>query len=304
LEQSEAEKDHLDNLTLDSYLYKFTSEDSASFSQQMQKEEERRKQKFWWMNEITEQQKLIESSQERLAVSWPHNPATQLLTYPEMLPEKSLVNGLREINSTATRFKVPLAPAAKNEKPKAEDDGFKILSTEEFTLGARRRAEAAKKVDLENLLGDGTDNKKILESPKVNGYGFVLDYPTPLDGMETPISLGSNDGPGFKVPQTPKREQIGLDLVEKVKARQRQNSHKSTAGSGLSSNERTPRSQRIAENIVKRSQKGLDMQLRASYNSPLIRMSSHGPVTPFKNKPTPKQTPSSHTPGTTPKVLH
>jgi hypothetical protein len=96
-----------------------------------------------------------------------------------------------------------------------------------------------------------------------------------------------------------KREQIGLDLVEKVKARQRQNAIKSSASSGLTGNDRTPRSQRIAEKIVKRTQKGLDMQLRASYNSPLVRMSPslpNGPATPSIHKSTPKQINHLHTP--------
>jgi len=268
----------------------------------MQKESEIRKKKFWWMNEVTEQQKLIESSQERLAVTWPQKPGTQLLTYPEMIPDKSLVDGIREINSSATRFKVPQAPTATTPE-KSKEEGFKILSNEEYTLGARRRAEGSKKVDLDNLLGDGpgTDFKKLLDSPKINGYGFVLDCPptpNPLDGSD------SLDGPVFKVPQTPKRDQIGLDLVEKVKARQRQSyqsSSKGLIGSGLS-NERTPRSQHIAEKIVKRTQKGVDMQLRASYNSPLIRTPNHsGPTTPLKHKNTPKQTPL-HTPMASPKV--
>jgi hypothetical protein len=175
------------------------------------------------MNEITDQQKYIESSQERLALTWPHNPATQLITYPEMIPDTSM-NGAREINSSATRFKIPETPVSKKQiKPKVEEEEgvFKILSNEEFTLGARRRAEASKKVDLENLLGDGTDTKKGSESPRVNGFGFVMDpsstpskhdpiitwgeiegTPLPLDAMETPSH--HYDGPGFKVPQTPK----------------------------------------------------------------------------------------------------
>jgi len=279
------DKTNLEKLSLDAYLYHYTSEDNNSFSQQMQKESEKRKQKFWWMNEVTEQQKLIEASQERLAVTWPHKPSTQLLTYPEMIPDNSLENGLREINSSGTRFKIPQAPAMNNnnqEKPKPEE-GFKIISNEEFTLGAKRRAEARRKIDLENLLGEETTAvKKLLESPKVNGYGFVLDCPTP-----TP----SDDGSGFKVPQTPKRDQIGLDLVEKVKARQRQSYTKGTTSSSLA-NDRTPRSQRIAEKIIKRTQKGVDMQLRASYNSPWIRTPANGPATPTP-KPTPLRTPLS-----------
>lgn len=296
----EDENNNIENLSLDAYLSRFTSEDNNSFSQQMKKETELRKKKFWWMNEVTEQQKLIESSQERLAVTWPQNPATQLLTYPEMIPEKSLVTGLREVNSSATRFKLPESSSVpNNEKPK-EEDGFKIISNEnEYTLGARRRAEASKKVDLDNLLGDGkgADYKKLLESPKINGYGFVLDCPTPnpADITESPRE------PVFKVPQTPKRDQIGLDLVEKVKARQRQSSAKGLSGPGGNSNDRTPRSQRIAE-IFQRTQKGIDKQLRASYNSPLIRTPNHtGPTTPSKNKNTPKQTPL-HTPMASPKI--
>jgi len=125
---------------------------------------------------------------------------------------------------------------------------------------------------------------------------FVLDCPTPTaDGVETPREAV------FKVPQTPKRDQIGLDLVEKVKARQRQSGSKGLSGSGLA-HDRTPRSQRIAEIVNQRTQKGVDMQLRASYNSPLIRTPHQsGPATPSKHKNTPKQTPI-HTPIASPKV--
>jgi len=179
-----------------------------------------------------------------------------------------------------------------------------MLTDQEYTLGARRRAEANKKVDLDDLLVPGTGSD-VSQSPKVNGFGFVVDpssTPTRHDPiitwgeiegtphlLETPINFASGDeGPGFKVPQTPKRDQIGLDLVDKVKARQRQSLPKTPRSDVL-----TPRSeagQRLADKLTKRTQKGLDLQLRASYNSPVIRSStSAGPHTPTsKSKSTPK----------------
>jgi len=320
-ETEEENKDEppLEERNLDSFLKKFTSEDNASFSTIMKNSSEKRKQQLWWMNEKTEQQKLIESSSERGALSWPYDPKTQLLTYPTMIPEKAVLSGERVIEASSTRFKKPLPQTPKKSPTpkKNEEKTFEMLTDQEYTLGARRRAEANKKVDLDDLLVPGTGSD-VSQSPKVNGFGFVVDpsstptrhdpiitwgeiegTPHLLEPTETPINIASgDDGPGFKLPQTPKRDQIGLDLVDKVKARQRQSLPKTPRSDVL-----TPRSeagQRLAEKLTRRTQKGLDLQLRASYNSPLIRSStSSGPHTPTtsKSKSTPK---GIRTPGTTP----
>jgi len=281
---------------------------------------------MWWMNEITSQQLFIEASSERGALSWPVNPQTQLLTYPSMLADTAVIGGAREIDATSTRFIQPPPQPPKTPK-KVEEKAFQMLTNQEYTLGARRRAESNKKVDLDNLLAPGTTSVSET-SLDVNGFDFVQDpsstptkhdpiitwgeiegTPLLLDPTDTPISIGGGDGSGFKMPQTPKRDQIGLDLVDKVKARQRQSLPKSSTGTlSRTTDVPTPRSeagQRLADKLSKRTQKGLDHQLRASYNSPLIRSATgSGPKTPTptsKSRGTPSKaatpTPSHQTAG-------
>jgi protein DGCR14 len=132
---------------------------------------------------------------------------------------------VRSIHHTNTRFEV---------------DPFTIASTidssSRVATPARPNALLRPQIDI-----DGREIKR-LESPQVGGYGFVVT-PSPMPGAHgdespmmtwgqiegTPFCLdagnetpsASNGGPQFKIIETPFREQLALELVEKNAAQHR-----------------------------------------------------------------------------------
>jgi protein DGCR14 len=132
---------------------------------------------------------------------------------------------VRTIHHTNTRFEV---------------DPFTIASTTDSSsrvaTPARPNALLRPQIDI-----DGREIKR-LESPQVGGYGFVVT-PSPMPGAHgdespmmtwgqiegTPFCLDAgnetpravNSGPQFKIIETPFREQLALELVEKNAAQHR-----------------------------------------------------------------------------------
>lgn len=72
--------------TLDSFQQKFTSQDNASFSSLMDTETESKKKQNWWREGDPEKQLLIDSSQQRLAVTWKPDHHNSLMFPPKVSP--------------------------------------------------------------------------------------------------------------------------------------------------------------------------------------------------------------------------
>ncbi len=126
------------------------------------------------------------------------------------------------------------------------------------------------------------------DSPRVGGYGFVSMTPSPAPDASpfttwgtiegTPILLDTNTrGPVFKVPETPKREELAHKLVDQ-----------STKAKKLKMTNKGFMSPRVAA-----SPYTADMQLRASYQSPLAKRLA----TPTRaTTPVPKSSPATPSP--------
>lgn len=157
------------------------------------------------------------------------------------------------------------------------------------------------KVDLSDLLG----TPKTAESPKVGGYGFVatpspapgvdmspittwgrLDgTPLLIDPMETPLDL--TPGPAFKLPETPRREELAMKLADKANKSQksrirahaqaspyaRPSASPARGAVNLSAAGRTLMERKMS---ARKGTIGADLQLRASYSSPAHTGSGSG----------------------------
>ncbi|CAF2966651.1 unnamed protein product [Rotaria sp. Silwood2] len=239
------------DLRLDQYLAMNTSEDNISFEQVMeetQKKERTKVHQAW----LYEQQALTHSSTENEPVHelpipsiedqakmnnpdssqfWPYTVKNAVMYFPEgaklTAAEKiEQAKHVRSIHHKNTRLEV---------------DSMAVSTTTSNSLShtstpARPNALIRPQIDI-----DGREIKR-LESPQVSGYGFVVT-PSPMPGAHgdespmmtwgqiegTPFCLDSgnetpcaiNSGPQFKIIETPFREQLALELVEKNAAQHR-----------------------------------------------------------------------------------
>lgn len=214
-----------DNLTLNQYLAKYTSEDNASFEQIMEKQNEIRKHKYaYLLNKEKESQLLITDGNNNPGngaslLTWQYTAKNALMYnkdgvgYTEKEEKELNAGPQKEILLDNTRFKVPTSTSKEKKKQKISEDG---------------------KVNLDEVRGL---IPKDSSSPKVRGYGFVAT-PSPAPGVDaspfttwgtiegTPLLLdldidtsklsGPIDGPQFKLPETSRREQLAMELTDKM----------------------------------------------------------------------------------------
>ncbi|KAF0374113.1 protein DGCR14-like [Gigaspora margarita] len=288
-----APKKSYTNLSLDAFQAKYTSEDNASFSEIMHKANEQRKEKYKWMydkekdSEDKDKPKLIEgSSQDKPAEieSWKYKVRNSLMFYPEgqdQVPEENSRRAPKQIVHNATRFE----------------------STDEATINSHAAATAA----VVGLNPDATPNESVSQTPRVGGYSFVSATPSPnpsqIDTSElmtwgmiegSPLLIGGDQtpGPSFQLPPTPRREIIGMNLSSNASRsiRKRNSSMKSPrtlhspitrmASPRVRASLLSPAARKLLRKSHLSPKIGVDVQLRASYASP-IRKSP--PSTPSKD---------------------
>eukprot|EP00057_Strongylocentrotus_purpuratus_P019761 XP_011674235.1 PREDICTED: protein DGCR14 isoform X1 [Strongylocentrotus purpuratus] len=309
------------SVTLDKYLTKYTSEDNASFRDIMAKAEDKHRHKHAWLYEaelnhaaqnedmlkLKSAEQLTIDSRSNNVIGWKYEAKNALMYVPEgveaSLAEKILQKPETEIAHTNTR-----------------------LTSDPFT----------KPESLSGLAGPsrhngrvGSDGKELTpaDGPKVNGYGFVATpSPAPgvnespmmtwgeiegspfrLDGGDTPVQIVR--GPQFKMPGVPRKEKLGLSLVDKVTKKNR--AKKEEALKRVTKNIVSPSPSRFgsaspmerirslssaAQKLVQKSVGPADKALRASYTPSPQR--SVGSRTPSLGG-TPNRTPGS-TPGKSP----
>nr|XP_054748773.1 splicing factor ESS-2 homolog [Lytechinus pictus] len=323
LTKLEEKSDSDTSLSLDKYLTKYTSEDNASFRDIMARSEEKHRQKHAWLYEAelihaaeTEDMLKLKSS-EQLAIdsrsnrlnTWKYEAKNALMYVPEgveaSLAEKLLQKPEKEIAHSNTRL---------------TSDPFPRPSTGTLPgLAGPSRQDGRV----------GADGKELTPSdgPKVNGYGFVAT-PSPAPGVNespmmtwgeiegTPFRLDGGDtpvqmvrGPQFKMPGVPRKEKLGLSLVDKVTKKNR--AKKEEALRRVTKNLVSPSPSRFgsaspmerirtlssaAQKLVQRSVGQTDKALRASYTPSPQR--SVGSRTPSLGG-TPNRTPGL-TPGKSP----
>ncbi|CAF0906664.1 unnamed protein product [Didymodactylos carnosus] len=223
------------DLTLDNYLNLNTSEDNISFEQLMDEKEKRERAKLHqaWLFEQQHLRKMEQETQLALPsveqqaitnnpgtiVTWPYTAKNAVMYYPEGCELTSAekiehAKRVRSIQHHNTRF---------------VQDPFAITdSTSKITTSRKQAIQ----IDI-----DGSEIKST-ETPKVNGYGFVVT-PSPMPGQHgdespvmtwgqiegTPFCLDGDTsqvlGPSFKINTTPLREQLAMELVEKASQQHR-----------------------------------------------------------------------------------
>ncbi|KAJ3074747.1 DiGeorge syndrome critical region protein 14 [Quaeritorhiza haematococci] len=175
---------------------------------------------------------LLLEPPERLVATvedWKYKAKNELMYYPEGAPLtlKDLGESRgppKAISHSATRF--PTTTSTK-EVLSSSQSAAERLRTQEVWKEMAKATPA-----LFNPSATPSSSTQAGEAPRINGYGFVAATPSPaphrdIDPSElmtwgfiegTPLLMGSGadqtPGPSFKIPPTPKREEIGLKLSE------------------------------------------------------------------------------------------
>ena len=313
------------DLSLDKFLQKNTSEDNASFSKIMEETRKKHREKYAWMfdgekeqNEKVrqilalpgpgnEQQKAIENRPTNLD-TWTYKSFNSLMYVPDGVPldineqinDKSKEE--KEICHKNTRF---------------QGNPFDLNSSKATLIEAMRDNSAVRK----KMGKVGIDGKLQDDSPKVQGYGFIAT-PSPAPGVDesplmtwgevadTPLKLenpSETPGPTFKIPEPPKREVIGHQLVDKISKQHRDKRKQAYDRVTSSLGSRTPRQfsveqfthlSPVAQKLVKGSIRlSSDKALRASYSpSPQRKTPSHNKTPAHTNTPNRRSTRKANTP--------
>jgi len=232
--------------SLDNYLSTHTSEDNASFEEIMIETENKRKLKNAWLYETEEKSKawlaidnsiantsVIEESSFRpkQVDSWTYRNKNYIMYIPDgvdLTPEEKI--------ELAKKKQVVM-----HENTRLNINPFNEQQNKETIV------ELAKSQSKANDGKIGVDGKEIVRNtiPRINGFSLVAT-PSPrpgecesplmtwgqiegtpfrLDGSDTPL-LRTSQGPSFKIAEPPKREQLALQLAEKVSERHRDQKNK------------------------------------------------------------------------------
>lgn len=320
------------NLSLDAYLSRTTSEDNASFATIMEEADQQHRAKHAWLYEREElakakhkdilalpniAQQAIQDNPPLEIDTWTYNNRNSLMYVPDgVAPSERELNEMkskqREIVHSSTRF---------------QKSPFNELANRQAISDAAQIQARLKEGKI------GVDGKELLpsDSPKVNGYGFVVT-PSPAPGVSesplmtwgeiegTPFLLdggsstpGNNTpGPTFHIAAVPARDKLALELAEK--ARQRHRTNKEDALKAVQENLASPlrlRSRCTPERLGTMSsaaqrlassrlgiRMGTDKALMASY-TPTRQATPSGSTTP---RVTPVVTRQTKSPAVTPKL--
>jgi len=305
------------DISLDRFLAKNTSEDNASFEKIMEESKIRLREKYAWLFEAEKNQEskqnmnlALPSCEEQVKLglndkpynldSWTYKSRNMLMYVPDGVD----LNAKELIEKNAKKER-----EIKHENTRFAHDPFNSVSCKTALSEA-----ANEHSDMKRQVGKiGVDGA--LEAPnatpKVKGYGF-LATPSPAPGVDasplmtwgelegTPLRLdatpSASSGPTFKIPEPPRREQLGHQLVEEMN-KQHRNKRKEAMSrvatslrksAGSFSTERLTQLSPAAQRLVKASTRlSTDSSLRSSYSpSPSTKRAT--PYTPQSQKNTPK----------------
>jgi protein DGCR14 len=317
----------IENMSLDSFLNKFTSEDDASFSKIMEEAHEKHKIRYPWLHESQPTQRLAfegpDSERPAGFLTWGHTARNALMYHPEGLPptvEPEKVSAeTKKILPENTRLRITFEqPKPQQPKKKEEVDVYKLLQ-DPVKLLEHKKKQKEVKVDLDDLRktpAHSSSMASVPPSPQVNGWSFVAT-PSPAPGedhepfvtwgniegtplllsepTDTPIVARDSEEPTFKVPELTKRELIALKLADQVQFKRKK---KSTSQAGNSAT-MSPAAQKLLQSTLAQKMKSPEFSLRAAYNSPL---NPPTPTRPITKGATSSLTPS-RPPSTTKTVL-
>jgi len=292
-------------LSVDAYQSKYTSEDNDSFNEIIAKNNEIKKarnEKLYGQ----EKTKLLMSSNSQNASdvgksvetkqieTWKYKTQNSLMFIPDsnhlIKPSEEVKRQApKEISHTNTRFDdmVSIQEIKEQERIKTQEVWKTMVSS----------TPALFKKEMMELQSEGTSGYKMVAStPSINPNKIDQSDMFTWGSIEgTPLLInsgGASSGPVFKIPETPKRELIGIKLSEKATSSMRKRlgkTPKSLISSHLTPKQRltSPMLSRAsalspaAKNLLQRSlkspsarslMKGLssDYKLKSSYNSPLL----------------------------------
>eukprot|EP00039_Didymoeca_costata_P005059 m.78103 g.78103 ORF g.78103 m.78103 type:complete len:517 (-) comp12657_c0_seq1:196-1746(-) len=300
------------NASLDGFLNKYTSEDNEAYEEISDLQQERLKKKYKWLYEKVEQQKkqlsiTAESNEQKMLQQdagmhmpiegWHYTPRNSLM-YP---PKSQEVTVTEKVNRAA--------------KPRAISHNSTRFANAPYptTLKAGSTSGTFSSV-MENLKAGKPDES---DSPKVNGYGFVVT-PSPMPAPEddptmtwgfidgTPFRLDAGDTPQnetgqvFTMPEQSERELLAEKMNAEHARKKRKNSlsrkqkERPKTGSALarlSTPNRLATMSPGAQKLGKSLLRGHGSVLRAAYNgTPQSRPATRTP------RATPMTTPRMRTP--------
>jgi len=305
------------NLSLDGFLGKYSSEDCESFEAVQQKSEEERLEKNAWLFEAEEKHnemiknmlKLEHEKEKVLAITDGKKNSGDLVSTSNS--NKSMTVPL---NTWAYKAKNHLMYYPEGHHPSANDDLLfkKPTIIHKNTRLAKNPFEnrvTREKLDRFALekkrMGEekvGADGKQIVSpaTPRVRGFTFVSDMPSPMPGVadsplmtwgelgSTPERISTPGTPAFKFPEESARDKIAHRMVEDVMKKNKAKKEKALKQIKASMRA-TPKYMRSCDRIStlspaaqklfgKKLTRGTDKMLKASYTpSPRIRSSSRTP---------------------------
>jgi len=315
--REEVVKEKHKNLSLDSFLGKYSSEDCESFEAVQQKSEEERLEKNAWLFEAEEKHnemiknmlKLEHEKEKVLAITDGKKNSGNLVS-----ATKSNKSMTVPLNTWAYKAKNHLMYYPEGHHPSANDDLlFKKptiihkntrLAKNPFENRVTREkldrfAMEKKRMDEEKV---GADGKQIVSpaTPRVRGFTFVSDMPSPMPGVadsplmtwgelgSTPERISTPGTPAFKFPEESARDKIAHRMVEDVMKKNKAKKEKALKQIKASMRA-TPKYMRSCDRIStlspaaqklfgKKLTRGTDKMLKASYTpSPRVRSSSRTP---------------------------
>ncbi|KAK6501869.1 hypothetical protein TWF481_009688 [Arthrobotrys musiformis] len=242
-------KTYEDKLSLDNFQAKYTSEDNASFNDLLDDQNQKRRDEYGWLwrgNTISkpsviaerERQKLLKEKEEREGVdktkllvyqddkpampeTWKVNPRNGLMFTPANLDDGMLDPDLNPATNTESRA-APKSISHTNTRMPAPREANNTVPPSP-SVSAIRDAIAGKprySASDASVVGGS-------ETPRVNGYSFVDDAPSPSPselGLP-PMTWGTVDdllptvesSPSlFKINEQPRRERTLHRMVDKV----------------------------------------------------------------------------------------
>lgn len=303
-----------EKLRLDAFQARYTSEDNHAFDKLMEAAAARKREKYAWLYKAQDEQQVLllegpgmRPSEQAQPLTWQYQAKNQLMYVPDGVPFTAAELAERnrgpapELVHANTRL--PVAPPAsasaqstpsRSPAPGAESAASRLAAPwrTELSVASRDR------IDLDDLQAGGP---RVPQSPRVGAYS-LLPPPSPAPGvtasplvtwgdvMGTPLRLDAPEphgkGPSFKVPETPRRDQLMLQLAEEAAAKKRPKTaarDQKRKLTDLASPARAPRTPGAMS---------FDAQLRASYASPMRK-----PTTPlFPITPTPRAPSAAATP--------
>jgi len=301
-----------DDVSLDSFLNRNTSEDNAAFDVILDKVNMKKQHKYGWLYEQEAEAKLLLTNEgiagTQRHLGWEYKAKNALMYNVDGVAhsdkeEKLIYAGNpKEIVRQNTRFDGQTGTTSNFGKTKQDKEAqqiYEVLGKEEQEIFNARRNKNAK-VYLDEIRG----YVKAIESPSVRGYGFVMT-PSPAPGVDaspfttwgsidgTPMMLdpsstpGPIGGPTFSIPETSRREQVAMNLADKATA-----SFKSPKNIPLKRIATPKRSGNTPNKgtYTPRSPMTTDFQLRKSYSTTPTKLGVI--ASPISKRSTPISSPS------------